>query len=209
MSPTESSLVTTKCEYYNHTICQDTGKGCNETEYCEVAEPNKRNHCYVLWQNSSSGELQIKFKVSFCKSGSPMTAIWKWTFLFQGCFLNNFGCYNQSKCVGQKEEPRKNLLFCCCEGDYCNREFSWEPLATETPPTIGMLLTTANSCSIELSNFHSEGAPPLRSSQGKPILNTLMYTLVPIVAITFMVIIGYWMYRRQRMAYFNEVISLL
>ena len=59
----ESSLVTTKCEYYNHTICQDTGKGCNETEYCEAAEANKRNHCYVLWQNSSAGQLQIKFKV--------------------------------------------------------------------------------------------------------------------------------------------------
>jgi activin receptor type-2 len=63
VSSAESSLITTKCEYYNHTICQDTGKGCNETEYCEVAEPNKRNHCYVLWQNSSNGELQIKFKV--------------------------------------------------------------------------------------------------------------------------------------------------
>lgn len=119
--------------------------------------------------------------------------------------MNNFGCYNQSKCVGQKEEPRKNLLFCCCEGDYCNKEFSWEPLATETPPTIGMWLATTNIDGIKLSHFHVEGVPPLRSSQGKPILNTLMYTLVPIVAITFMVIIGYWMYRRQRMAYFNEV----
>nr|CAH0110600.1 unnamed protein product [Daphnia galeata] len=165
VSSVESTLITTKCEYYNHTICQDTGKGCNETEYCGVAEPNKRNHCYVLWQNSSNGELQIQFK---------------------GCFLNNFACYNQSKCVGQKEEPRKNLLFCCCEGDYCNREFSWEPLATETPPK-------------------NQGAPPLRSALEKPILNTLMYTLVPIVAITFMVVIGYWMYRRQRMAYFNEL----
>jgi hypothetical protein len=48
----------------------------------------------------------------------------------------------------------------------------------------------------------------LRSALEKPILNTLMYTLVPIVAITFMVVIGYWMYRRQRMAYFNEVIII-
>jgi hypothetical protein len=34
-----------------------------------------------------------------------------------------------------------------------------------------------------------------------------MFTLVPIMAITFMVVIGYWMYRRQRMAYFDEVCS--
>ena len=52
--------------------------------------------------------------------------------------------------------------------------------------------------------LHLDG-PALRSSSGKPVLNTLMYTLVPIMAITFMVAIGYWMYRRQRMAYFNEV----
>jgi len=49
--------------------------------------------------------------------------------------------------------------------------------------------------------------PMLKTPQGRPILNTLMYTLVPIMAITFMVAIGYWMYRRQRMAYFNEVLS--
>jgi uncharacterized protein YneF (UPF0154 family) len=48
----------------------------------------------------------------------------------------------------------------------------------------------------------------LKTPQGRPILNTLMYTLVPIMAITFMVAIGYWMYRRQRMAYFNEVLSI-
>ena len=53
------------------------------------------------------------------------------------------------------------------------------------------------------------GVPPLRSTQGRPVLNTLMYTLVPIMAITFMIVIGYWMYRRQRMAYFNEVLSRL
>ena len=46
-----------------------------------------------------------------------------------------------------------------------------------------------------------------KGPQGRPILNTLMYTLVPIMAITFMVAIGYWMYRRPRMAYFNEVLS--
>ena len=129
--------ATAKCEYYNHTLCQDTGKGCNETEYCEVVEPSKRNHCYVLWQNTSAGQLQIKFKVSEAighplrgkrSSSSPST---------QGCFLNNIDCYNQSKCVGRREEPRKNLLFCCCEGDYCNREFSWEPTATEAPSTNG------------------------------------------------------------------------
>jgi len=161
----EATVVTTKCEYYNHTTCQETGKGCNETEDCNVAEPNKRNHCYVLWQNSSQGVVQIQKK---------------------GCFLDNIDCYNKSRCIRQREKLRKDLLFCCCEGDYCNHEFSWEPLSNDTPRL-------------------TEGVPTLRSTQGRPVLNTLMYTLVPILAIIFLVVAGYWMYRRQRMAYFNEL----
>ena len=72
------------------------------------------------------------FKCYIILSNSIIKSIY-----LQGCFLNNIGCYNQSKCIGQKEEPRKNLLFCCCEGDYCNHEFSWEPLSTDTPHLTG------------------------------------------------------------------------
>ena len=48
------------------------------------------------------------------------------------------------------------------------------------------------------------GVPPLKLTE-RPILNTLMFTLVPIMAGTLMIVLIYWVYRRQRMAYFNEV----
>jgi hypothetical protein len=53
----------------------------------------------------------------------------------QGCFLNNIGCYDQPKCVETREEPKKALMFCCCEGDMCNQNFTWEPVSTHSPPS--------------------------------------------------------------------------
>jgi hypothetical protein len=26
-------------------------------------------------------------------------------------------------------------MFCCCEGDMCNRNFTWEPVSTHSPPS--------------------------------------------------------------------------
>lgn len=53
----------------------------------------------------------------------------------QGCFLNNIDCYDQPKCIEKREEPKKALMFCCCEGDMCNRNFTWEPVSTHPPPS--------------------------------------------------------------------------
>ncbi|PSN46089.1 Activin receptor type-2B [Blattella germanica] len=108
-----SNVATTaRCEYYNDTLCQETEEHCFKIQDCEQPEPEKRNHCFVLWQNDSVGKPYIKLK---------------------GCFLNNIGCYDQPKCVEKREEPKKSLMFCCCEGDMCNQNFTWEPLPTIEP----------------------------------------------------------------------------
>lgn len=59
-------VVTTRCEFHNDTLCAETqgGAGCNETQECEPPEPEKRTHCFVLWQNDSTGKPFIKLKVS-------------------------------------------------------------------------------------------------------------------------------------------------
>ncbi|CAG2053648.1 unnamed protein product [Timema podura] len=62
-----------------------------------------------------------------------------------GCFLNHMACYDQHRCVEKKPEPSKSLMFCCCEGNLCNRNFTWEPAPT-SPPTIDMFY---------LNNFYS------------------------------------------------------
>lgn len=61
-------------------------------------------------------------------------------FEFQDCFYNNQECYNQSECVEKREKPlRHGVLFCCCEGDMCNRNFSWNPMSTQAPTNISKI----------------------------------------------------------------------
>lgn len=60
-----SNVATTaRCEYYNETSCQESKQACFEIQECEQPEPEKRNHCFVLWQNDSAGKPYIKLKVS-------------------------------------------------------------------------------------------------------------------------------------------------
>ena len=49
-------------------------------------------------------------------------------------------CYNQHRCVEKREGPVKEMFFCCCEGDMCNREFTWEPTPAPPPTQQGMVL---------------------------------------------------------------------
>lgn len=55
---------TTQCEYYNETLCNESGTGCNTTQVCDKPETDKRNHCYVLWQNNTNGII-IKMKGNY------------------------------------------------------------------------------------------------------------------------------------------------
>ena len=79
-----------------------------------------------------------KFKKRYeCKHSIATKELAVTITLLQGCFLDNIDCYNKSRCIRQREKLRKDLLFCCCEGDYCNHEFSWEPLSNDTPRLTG------------------------------------------------------------------------
>ncbi|XP_050296613.1 activin receptor type-2A [Anthonomus grandis grandis] len=107
-----SPPVTTKCEFYNSSCAAQPG-GCDRVTECEPAEENKRNHCFVLWTINPNGTHNVSLK---------------------GCFLNTEDCYGKRACVEKSHSPRNNILFCCCEGDMCNEDFSWDPTPTEPPP---------------------------------------------------------------------------
>ncbi|XP_060523830.1 activin receptor type-2A [Cylas formicarius] len=102
--------VTTKCEYNNGTCSPGE---CNEVIDCDTPGEGKRNHCFVLWSKNQDGSKNVSLK---------------------GCFLNTEDCYGQKRCTEKSPTPKNNLMFCCCEGDLCNKEFFWEPVATEAPP---------------------------------------------------------------------------
>lgn len=60
----------TYCEFYNDTMCGgELREDCFEKEQCGPHEPDKRNHCYVLWQlDSITKKSTIKLKVSYSQN---------------------------------------------------------------------------------------------------------------------------------------------
>ncbi|CAG9859553.1 unnamed protein product [Phyllotreta striolata] len=98
----------TRCESYNST-CNKKG-ACPAEEECPVDD--QKYHCYVLWSVGPNGTFNVSLK---------------------GCFLNG-ECFDQKRCVETSPVPKSNLLFCCCNGNMCNREFLWEPGPIEAAP---------------------------------------------------------------------------
>lgn len=149
----------TQCEFYNST-CSLDGSTCNETQECDVPEQDKKSGCFVLWQNSTNGKLEVKMK---------------------GCFLDNKEC-GQTRCVTTKEWSKNELLFCCCEVNMCNREFSWEPAPTPPIPDKSPVEPT-----------------PTES------VNSLVYILPSVLLCLIVVTIIYYFFKKKKSSYFNEV----
>ncbi|XP_059199205.1 activin receptor type-2A isoform X2 [Centropristis striata] len=94
----------------------------------------------------------------------------------QGCWLDDVNCYDRSECVERKDDP--DVFFCCCEGSLCNDKFFYSPDNHPITPSTNQPVT----------------AKP-------PVLTTLMYSLVPIMAVTAIVLFSFWMYRHHKLAY--------
>lgn len=55
------------CEFYNETLCPEYSVECSERQECGPQEPDKRNHCYVLWKFDSEKKTnKIILKVNKC-----------------------------------------------------------------------------------------------------------------------------------------------
>ncbi|XP_032690994.1 activin receptor type-2A [Odontomachus brunneus] len=156
------------CEFYNETMCAESQIGCSGKEECVIHDPDKRNHCYVLWQiDNVTKKSIIKLK---------------------GCFLDSNDCYNKPKCI-ENTERRKDLFFCCCDGNMCNEDFSFEPLPTlSSKPTQPSVI------------HESEPVPDER----QPI-TILISILITTFFISIVVLFSLWYYRRQKSSDFNEL----
>lgn len=111
--PTEVTTppYTTKCEFYNNTCAKQPG-GCDPVTYCEPQGDTRKHQCFVVWTIEPNGTTTVTLK---------------------GCFLHE-ECIGQPRCVEKAYAPRNNVLFCCCDGDMCNENYTWEPEPTELPP---------------------------------------------------------------------------
>ncbi|KAJ8676304.1 hypothetical protein QAD02_012091 [Eretmocerus hayati] len=158
----------THCEYYNETLCGGDYKDCMEEEHCTPPEqPEKRNHCYVIWQYDNVTQ--------------------KSTLKLKGCFLDNRECYDKQHCIQKGESSKKSIFFCCCEGNMCNRNFSWEPQTTKPPP------------------IHEIQPVPNPEQQAIPLLLSIA---IPMLLLFIILMAMFYYYRRKKLGYFNEIPSM-
>ncbi|XP_029693061.1 activin receptor type-2A isoform X2 [Takifugu rubripes] len=94
----------------------------------------------------------------------------------QGCWLDDVNCYDRTEC----EENREALgvFFCCCEGSLCNKKFSYRPISQSQ-------ITTTTK-------------PVTARAQ---LLTTLMYSLLPVMAVGAVLLFSLWLYRQHKRAY--------
>lgn len=70
-------------------------------------------------------EYFILFEIIICNN---------WFYCIQGCFLDTKECYDKPRCIEKTADRKGKMLFCCCDGDMCNQNFTWDPQPTEPPP---------------------------------------------------------------------------
>lgn len=109
----------------------------------------------------------------------------------KGCWVGSHqGCGEKQCMEANKKEPKVQLQFCCCEGDMCNKQMSL-PVAvfSSTPDAV-----------------RPSTAGPIRMVSGTDqVQNILLFTLLPFTILAVISVLGYWLYRRHKMAYFNEL----
>ncbi|XP_020712130.2 activin receptor type-2A isoform X2 [Athalia rosae] len=160
----------TYCEFYNETTCTDPQQACSRREECGPHDSDKRNHCYVLWErNNVTGQTAIKLK---------------------GCFLDSKECYDKPQCI-EKSAERKNLFFCCCDGNMCNQNYTWDP--TQPPPP-----------NTDIIDKRPQPVP----DTDQQVITILMWVCIPMLLPAFLLLSLYWFYRKRKLAYFNEVPTL-
>ncbi|GFU43803.1 activin receptor type-2B [Nephila pilipes] len=173
--------------------------------------------CYGLTSiNSTNDMLCEKYNETMCNSnsngegcngteeckpgenekGNLCYVLWQnnsrsFTIKLKGCWVGSHdACSNRNRCMETRREPNVQLLFCCCEGSMCNQKM--------TVPSIVFAPTPAAAKT-------STAAPIRMASSSRQIRNILLFTMLPFITITVVVAIGYWVYRRHKMALFNEL----
>ncbi|XP_076824977.1 activin receptor type-2B-like [Clavelina lepadiformis] len=161
------------CEFYDATpnVTQIKDNPCylKETDdngACNFTEDCGNDYCYSSWKNVS-GKIEIKMK---------------------GCWGEDPDC-ETSTCtaVAKSGGPGTGVFFCCCDTDFCNADFKYEP-----------------SEMIFIEPTPSRAPVPTNQT-----LRVLLYTLVPIVALSLLVIVCYWLYKKKKQPFDNiDVASL-
>ena len=88
------------------------GSGRNQTEECKYAPMNEVRACFAVWKNTSDDGFVMQN---------------------QGCWDSGIDCLDRTQCISGSTVT-EDTFFCCCIGDLCNGEVSYQPVAVD-PPT--------------------------------------------------------------------------
>lgn len=110
-----------ECEYFNITECPTPDKPCEMRRNVTCTSEDPSSHttsCFALWQRGPAPDSVEVLR-------------------FKGCFINNKDCIGMDSCVDRNHKQLKNSSlhthYCCCESDFCNRDYVWLPKPTSPP----------------------------------------------------------------------------
>lgn len=95
----------------------------------------------------------------------------------KGCIYNNAECV-ATECI-DTTLVTKNLNYCCCRADLCNREYKWIPVVTNPPDVFNHVTPESN------------------------IFMTVALIVSSVLVVIGLFIIFFWRHRKQSM--FNEI----
>ena len=181
----KAELITSyQCEYYDKT-CIDNSKEdssmdigqCFGLQLCNISL-HQVHGCMVAWNmTNATGELSETYADQKHRHSSGHDVH------LMGCLpqdKEDQQCPEKDRCV--EKRPSRNILFCCCTGDMCNKNFSWVPIES-----------SVNNTTL-----------PEEQAESKSNL-VLLYILIPTVVLAFVVITIFYGYKQQKSRQFSQI----
>ncbi|BFZ06287.1 hypothetical protein BsWGS_09327 [Bradybaena similaris] len=104
----------------------------------------------------------------------------------KGCWMNDNTCYEQRECVESRYSAA--VFFCCCDGDLCNKDYHHRPAGDPQ---------TGSSIPRDPEN-QPESGDVVHHSADQQLMETLLYSLVPIIGGGVLVVTLFFMWRRHQ-----------
>lgn len=109
------------CTYFNKSEChKEREEDCYDQKLCYGNKDGSDPLCYSLWKNVTNGSVN------------------KIELHLMGCWVSDGIACNtprHKECYESRAAPAKNLFYCCCNTNVCNKNYYYKPepqtLATE------------------------------------------------------------------------------
>lgn len=91
--------------------------------------------------------------------------------------MNEQVCYGKRQC--DQRPPVRDIYFCCCEGDFCNRNITFQS---------GVVSVSDGGDATTL-------LPPVRKDSESQVMKVILYSIVPIIGAAVIVVVLFFMWK--------------